>query len=606
LGKASTGAANFSPKTKDAAGNDIHYLDHSVTAKVRLDGGGIVTLKKTLSENWKKKRGSITEEFSGHNTVYEADGVPKSESEYNAIIADIVPQDKARILSSAAYFPETISWQDRRKILVDVCGDVSDEDVLGGNSDLTELRAYLQKPGDPNALYTADEAMAVIKTGMRKINGELDEIPARVDECNKAIPDLTGLSREAAEAKISELETVRAVLEREKAGITESSATAARKGKLSELRVKLNEAKAAYREIELRQSEAYIEELSRIGEGLPDLLSRQSALNSDIVIKRQSLETANRKRGELTAEYRKTEAETWLGDTVCAACGQSLPAGAVAEAREKWEANKKQYLQTLFEKIKTQSSKEIIAGLEAEISAFERERDSVQEQVDAIRARVEDRERSRPAPIPFEETSAYREINAKMSGIQAELLGGSTDVNLVKEEIQRKIDAVGRDIAEQRDIISKFTLAQSQTRRADELSAREKELAKEYERLEKGVYLCELFIKSKVAAITDRINAKFSAVRFRLFVEQINGGIREDCEVLVPGETGLVPYSTANNAARINAGIEIINVLSEHWGVTLPLFVDNRESVITLAPTAAQVISLVVSERDEKLKTEVL
>ena len=89
-----------------------------------------------------------------------------------------------------------------------------------------------------------------------------------------------------------------------------------------------------------------------------------------------------------------------------------------------------------------------------------------------------------------------------------------------------------------------------------------------------------------------------------MFIEQINGGVKEDCEVMVPGEAKLVPYTLANNAARINAGLEIIDALSRHWDTELPVFVDNAESVTQLQDIAPQVIRLVVSEADRVLRLE--
>lgn len=48
--------------------------------------------------------------------------------------------------------------------------------------------------------------------------------------------------------------------------------------------------------------------------------------------------------------------------------------------------------------------------------------------------------------------------------------------------------------------------------------------------------------------------------------------------------------------------IDIINTLSRHYGVTVPLFVDNAEAVAKLMGCDAQVIRLVVSEEDKELR----
>jgi len=64
-----------------------------------------------------------------------------------------------------------------------------------------------------------------------------------------------------------------------------------------------------------------------------------------------------------------------------------------------------------------------------------------------------------------------------------------------------------------------------------------------------------------------------------------------------------VPYSDANTASRINAGLDVINTLSSHYDAYAPVFIDNAESVNTLIPVNSQLIRLVVT-RDKKLKIE--
>ena len=161
-------------------------------------------------------------------------------------------------------------------------------------------------------------------------------------------------------------------------------------------------------------------------------------------------------------------------------------------------------------------------------------------------------------------------------------------------------------IRDERDKQMQLTMAENQHRRIAELEKQEKRLGGEFEELEKGLYLCDLFTKKKVSALTERINGKFKRVRFRLFIEQLNGGLKEDCEVMIPRDDGtLVPYTFANNAARINAGLEIINTLAEHWNIRMPVFIDNAESVTHLENSDTQIIRLVVSEADKKLRLEV-
>jgi exonuclease SbcC len=122
-------------------------------------------------------------------------------------------------------------------------------------------------------------------------------------------------------------------------------------------------------------------------------------------------------------------------------------------------------------------------------------------------------------------------------------------------------------------------------------------MAQELASLEGVEYSIEQFTKAKMDMLEARINGRFKLVRFKMFEDQINGGQVEACTTLISG----VPFDNANNAARIQAGLDIINTLSDHYGVCAPVWVDNRESVIDLPETKSQLINLVVSESHKKL-----
>ena len=120
------------------------------------------------------------------------------------------------------------------------------------------------------------------------------------------------------------------------------------------------------------------------------------------------------------------------------------------------------------------------------------------------------------------------------------------------------------------------------------------------ENLEQQLYLTEQFIRTKVQLLEDRINNKFELARFKLFDVQINGAVVECCETTYRG----VPYSSLNRGARINVGLDIIRTLSKHYGFNAPIWIDNAEAVTHLIEIDSQVIRLLVSEQDEKLRVE--
>ena len=161
-------------------------------------------------------------------------------------------------------------------------------------------------------------------------------------------------------------------------------------------------------------------------------------------------------------------------------------------------------------------------------------------------------------------------------------------------DVDRELDGLSGEL-------SKKTALDYANKRMEELRVQAAAASDEMNRLDGMLYLCDEFMRYKANFIEESINRRFSMVRFRLFREQINGGLEDCCDVTVNG----IPYSTGlNSGAKVNAGIDIINTLSRHYGARVPLFVDNAESVTRLAHADTQVIRLVVSETDKELRCE--
>ena len=149
-----------------------------------------------------------------------------------------------------------------------------------------------------------------------------------------------------------------------------------------------------------------------------------------------------------------------------------------------------------------------------------------------------------------------------------------------------------------RELVAKEGVLDYARGRIAEIREDARNAASALEAIEKMIYLTEEYTRYKARFVEDSVNGLFRVARFRLFREQANGGLEERCDVVYEG----VPYVGLNNGARINVGIDIINALCRHYGVTVPLFVDNAESVTRLEVCDAQVIRLVVSEKDKELR----
>lgn len=609
-GRPSTGAKNYTPKTKGPDG-DMHYLDHSAEATLELEDGRIITLKKTFKEVYKKKRGSSTEEFSGHTTDHFIDGVPATEREYNEAALAISGGDleKMKMLTMPDYFPEEMSWQDRREILLEMTQDVTDEDVINSNKDLKDLKNYLLMPGTTDQHYTVDEYKKIAGAQKTKINKELQGIPDRIDEAERAIPDIEGIDAEKIDKEVAELRKDQEALQLEKTqALSGDLADVARRNQISELNTQLAEARANH-----------ITKYSQLNEStyaaIAQLKQEQMEAKKgtqDKELEKQRLEE-NKKRMEkhrqkLMADYKKVQAEAWDEEKEeCPTCKRALPEEEIEELKNDYNLKKSARLQKINQEGLEEASKDMIADLQAKAAALEKEIAAAKEKEASYDEQIAALEKQIQTPPTFEESEDFTKISAEISKLKAAETDTEEQQDQIHQQYAAKALEITTKIRELEQSKSKLHIAASQQARIEELSRAEEKLAREYEAIEQGIHLCELFIKTKVDLVTASINDKFESVTFRLFKEQQNGGIKEDCEVMIPSEGGrLVDYAFANNAARINAGLEIIGALAEHWETSMPVFVDNAESVTKLKELEGiQIIRLEVSEPDKKLRLEV-
>ena len=112
------------------------------------------------------------------------------------------------------------------------------------------------------------------------------------------------------------------------------------------------------------------------------------------------------------------------------------------------------------------------------------------------------------------------------------------------------------------------------------------------------LYLLHEYSVYKTQFVEDSINGLFRIARFRLFREQANGGVEDRCDVVHDG----VSYGDVNTGMKINLGIDIINTLSAAYGVRVPLFVDNSESITEWEKFNGQFIRLEARKEDKELR----
>jgi DNA repair exonuclease SbcCD ATPase subunit len=595
---------DFQLKTVDVNGIEQHHLDHSVSGKFLVDGRPI-ELQKIFKEKWTKKRGSATSEFSGHTNDYFVSGVPAKKKEFDETVSDLVSgnENLFKLITSPTYFNEQLTWKQRRKVLLSVCGDLTDEDVIAGNHNLADL---------PNILngHDIEDLRKILAAKRKEINQELDRIPIRIDEATKSKPELDGQSEADLKAKTVDLQEAINAVDDEIAtirsgGEIDKKRNEIRKIEGKKLEVRNNFQKGIHEEIDERRSEYYTEK------GDHDKYIRTIAdRKEEITSNERRIKKNEEKAEELRLNWASEDAKQFefTGETVCAACGQELPADRVEDAKTHAEAEFNRIKAQKLEEIQRQG-KELVEEIKrlnkaneentVDVAQFGESADVAKQIMDKLQEQID---KLNAGTKSIMDDPEYQETQKQIKALELEIkdLQASTD-DAIMTENEKKRTLKGQ-LASTETALLKFDSVRRIDKRIVDLEEQEKRLAKEFERTEYELNLTEEFIKTKVNLLEERINSKFKMARFKLFAEQINGGLNEVCETTYQG----VPYNALNNAAKINVGLDIINTLSEFKGLSAPIFIDNREAVTKLIDIDAQIISLIVSEQDKQLRVEKL
>jgi DNA repair exonuclease SbcCD ATPase subunit len=597
FGKSSEGTPNFLPKVRGKDGEYIHNLENSVEGTFEHNGDTI-TLKKTLKENWTRRNGDSESELKGHKTEYWIDGVPSKEKEFSEYINGILPTDKVKILSNPFFFAEELPWQERRKILFSLCDEVTDDEVFGENPNLAELPALLGK-------RTVEQYQAVMKSQLSEINGDLDSIPNRIDEAERAIPDIAVLTLTTLDKDIGEAEAEKTELQTARANMGGSEASAKARTQIAELEAEYAERKRSYAsDINAANQDTY-EEISRLDKEISGLTRRIADTESEASALTAKAERMAKQRADLESQFKTAKVEVWEGDTTCYACGKPIDEDKIENAKSAFATKRKAKIDGILSDVKATCSKDTQAELEKNAT-------DLTETAIADKKRLSDLKAERTSlngkikVNDFDGSDYAVETSAQISTLRKQAQDGEGVLSAAKQRIDTQIADVTARISKLTADKAKFGFKETQEQRIAELEKKEKALSAEREKCDKGLALCDDFIRAKSDIISRRICAKFRTVQFMFFKNQINGGLSECCEVLVPtDEGGLVPWGDANTAARYNAGIEIIDILSAAWRVDLPLILDQRERVTNIIDTDIQIISLFVSPEDRALRVEI-
>lgn len=562
-----------------------------VTAILEVDGEPI-KLRKVLREKWEKPRGSSIERYAGDTRDYYIDDVPLAENAYKRRIAELIDEQQFKLLTDV-WAVTRMHWKDRRTLLAEICGLPEDKQLLSTAPQFAELAEKVGR-------RTVDEYKSVLVKQRKDSNANLNTLPVRVDECSRMVAELESLDFAAAHSESNRLQAERERVQGELVKLTNNTLAAQTCNELGALQNQLREIETENNTHLASQRVPVEDKTAELRRALSDCNQEVERIQSTINYENQYIAASENRLNDYRARWRAIDAEEFT-DTVCPTCHQPLPSEQVAEAREAFDAHQQQRKDALLEDSKL--VKQGIAAAQERLASAETALKSAQDEMQKAQAALD----SYTPPV-ITEPENLPDYDRRGSAIRTLIADAEKRLDRLNGDVAAEKSRLETEHAEltRRKLESDAVLAKEQTlidtrRRIAELQAEQRTAAAEVEQMDRLIAMCEEFTRYRVQAITESVNSKFHLTRWRLFTEQVNGGLADCCE---PMDRNGSTFDGTNNAMKINIGMDIIDTLSAHFGRRVPLFVDNAESVTQLQPIGSQVVRLVVSEQDKELRIE--
>lgn len=624
--KNSAGEEKFNVRPLDKDGHRIDNVEIKVVGVIEVDGKE-VELSKVQKQNWVKKRGTDTVTLQGNPNSYEIDGYPKSEADFKAYVSNLAQsEDMFKMLTNPQYF-SSLKWKDQRDILMKLVAEVSDVELAKTDAKYAPLIGELEKAP------STDDIRAKFSKALSEWKKKQAEIPVRIDEAEKSKVDVD----------VAEQELAKADLERQITGIAEQLKSASKvvdnlEQQKFELQFEINDCKRKANESLIKERRALEDRKDEATRKFNDLHKKITILERGIGDKKRRIEALNGEKSELGEQYNAEitkvfdeapylfDESKWVFDestTVCSLCGQKLPEDKIEQLKADFETRKAKAKEDAADKLKAakfsfdnhkkvelnrilmlgNEKKAEVEALKAEIVDAEKNFQELRKQ-ETEQTKIENECIKKLSELPEEaDLSAnedYEALMKKEADLQAQIdsaRANSTDTSVLEQK-KAELETALEDA---KAIIMQAAKNVEVDERIAELQAEQKEIGQKVADQEQMLYLLEEFIRFKLNKVSESINSHFKTVNFKLFEMQLNGGMKDCCECTVNG----VPYSTLNSGHRIVAGLDIIRSLSELYGVSVPIFVDNAESLneFNVPDMDAQLILLSVTE-DKQLKVE--
>lgn len=536
----------------------IPDLVTTVTIKVLIDNLEY-ELKRVSEQSWKVDKLTQEKSFNGNTTRFFVDDLEIKANIYKEKIGGLfgIEYDNLEMLVNLAYFNSTQTgkwtWKERRQFLFTACAVDGILQCLYKDERFDLIAPLLEKG------YSTLEINKMLNTEKKGITDAKTKNEILINEKAKELGEYTDRDYDA--------------LRKEQDKLTKRLDNISKKsGKVAknEVHAKLvNE----YTRVDAELQRAVIKMTNENNE----LASRKLKMNAELhelAIRIQF----NQGEIERLKFWQSTEDNSIAEDeNICPTCGQELPEGIIAGREEANRIAREVKLAKLDELVRV--TKEMAHQYNAQKKVYDELPQKGEMTNDEIKAMMERKS----------------ELSKQMDDLR--VADAAEDIEAEKQELLSKIHELTKQLMGE-DMIEKIKNS-IEMYRQDSIDQTNKEVENEKKRRQ-----LEQYILSTISLVSDKINSYFEGVNFRLFdvlTANADKDIQEVCEV----EYGGIGYGSLSNGQKIMANFLTVKGLQKIFNVSLPIFLDEAQSITYDVNAEQQVIRLVTSKNENFSGTKI-
>ena len=552
-------------------------------------------LKRTARQKWTRPRGK--EEYvkdKSDEYLYYIDGLAVSAKAYKDFIEqNFAPIDKLKLMLNVRYY-EMLDWKVLRKHFADLVGEIDPKELKG---DYKVIEDMLAKYG------SVENVKEKLKQDINPLKRDLNNIEAEIKGMQNMLPDTDGVGE--AEKEISGIFQRIEELDSEIVGLGDANKPYIEKRNaelkaIAEKKAELDRERSVW-EGERKKVENYyrskFEDIDNanqlVGFANGKVQQEEASTKRQIEATEQQVDFLSDELERLRKENAEIKARTFNEDLKCPTCGQHMPPEEVESARQKFYDKREQDHKACVERgLKTKESlarqEELLAELKSK--TFE------QKPYVSAETLQKEYEEAMMKFSPFETSDIYGILTDQIEKLQTNLTV-VPEVN--SEDLQKEKAELNKRMSELQAIISrKSERAKGEEKIAMRESERDK-IGAELARLEGLLFKCVEREREWASIVRDRANKNLKYAHVEMTEITKAGEVVDICTLSV----NKVSSAGTNREAKMNIGADVSNAFQKHYGLNLPMFIDDAEGIASynMPDYGNQLVALYADEDYPKL-----